>query len=334
MKENLKNLVSDAIKDIESVIKEADLLNVKSKYLGKKSELFNLMSSLKDKSVEEKKELGSLLNKIKIDLEKKIEEKLDSLNIKEISFDETLPVDESIGSLHPVTIVAKEVTDILSKMGFIIVGGPEMEKEYYNFNALNIPENHPARDMTDTYWLSNGDLLRTHTSPCQVRAIEKYGAPLRICAPGRVFRNEDIDASHENTFFQLEGMVIDENISISNLIYVMEGMLKEIFHKDIRVRLRSGFFPFVEPGFELDCSCMICDGDGCTTCKNSGWVELCPCGMVHPSVLEISGVDSNKYSGFAFGIGLTRLAMMKYKINDIRCLNQGDLRVLEKFNEE
>lgn len=334
MKENLKNLVSDAIKDIESVIKEADLLNIKSKYLGKKSELFNLMSSLKDKSVEEKKELGSLLNKIKIDLEKKIEEKLDSLNIKEISFDETLPVDESIGSLHPVTIVAKEVTDILSKMGFIIVGGPEMEKEYYNFNALNIPENHPARDMTDTYWLSNGDLLRTHTSPCQVRAIEKYGAPLRICAPGRVFRNEDIDASHENTFFQLEGMVIDENISISNLIYVMEGMLKEIFHKDIRVRLRSGFFPFVEPGFELDCSCMICDGDGCTTCKNSGWVELCPCGMVHPSVLEISGVDSNKYSGFAFGIGLTRLAMMKYKINDIRYLNQGDLRVLEKFNEE
>lgn len=334
MKENLKKLVSDAIKDIESVIKEADLLNVKSKYLGKKSELFNLMSSLKDKSVEEKKELGSLLNNIKIDLEKKIEEKLDSLNIKEISFDETLPVDESIGSLHPVTIVAKEVTDILSKMGFIIVGGPEMEKEYYNFNALNIPENHPARDMTDTYWLSNGDLLRTHTSPCQVRAIEKYGAPLRICAPGRVFRNEDIDASHENTFFQLEGMVIDENISISNLIYVMEGMLKEIFHKDIRVRLRSGFFPFVEPGFELDCSCMICDGDGCTTCKNSGWVELCPCGMVHPSVLEISGVDSNKYSGFAFGIGLTRLAMMKYKINDIRCLNQGDLRVLEKFNEE
>lgn len=334
MKENLKNLVSDAIKDIESVTKEADLLNVKSKYLGKKSELFNLMSSLKDKSVEEKKELGSLLNNIKIDLEKKIEEKLDSLNIKEISFDETLPVDESIGSLHPVTIVAKEVTDILSKMGFIIVGGPEMEKEYYNFNALNIPENHPARDMTDTYWLSNGDLLRTHTSPCQVRAIEKYGAPLRICAPGRVFRNEDIDASHENTFFQLEGMVIDENISISNLIYVMEGMLKEIFHKDIRVRLRSGFFPFVEPGFELDCSCMICDGDGCTTCKNSGWVELCPCGMVHPSVLEISGVDSNKYSGFAFGIGLTRLAMMKYKINDIRCLNQGDLRVLEKFNEE
>lgn len=334
MKENLKKLVSDAIKDIESVTKEADLLNVKSKYLGKKSELFNLMSSLKDKSVEEKKELGSLLNNIKIDLEKKIEEKLDSLNIKEISFDETLPVDESIGSLHPVTIVAKEVTDILSKMGFIIVGGPEMEKEYYNFNALNIPENHPARDMTDTYWLSNGDLLRTHTSPCQVRAIEKYGAPLRICAPGRVFRNEDIDASHENTFFQLEGMVIDENISISNLIYVMEGMLKEIFHKDIRVRLRSGFFPFVEPGFELDCSCMICDGDGCTTCKNSGWVELCPCGMVHPSVLEISGVDSNKYSGFAFGIGLTRLAMMKYKINDIRCLNQGDLRVLEKFNEE
>ncbi len=334
MKENLKKLVSDAIKDIESVIKEADLLNVKSKYLGKKSELFNLMSSLKDKSVEEKKELGSLLNNIKIDLEKKIEEKLDSLNIKEISFDETLPVDESIGSLHPVTIVAKEVTDILSKMGFIIVGGPEMEKEYYNFNALNIPENHPARDMTDTYWLSNGDLLRTHTSPCQVRAIEKYGAPLRICAPGRVFRNEDIDASHENTFFQLEGMVIDENISISNLIYVMEGMLKEIFHKDIRVRLRSGFFPFVEPGFELDCSCMICDGDGCTTCKNSGWVELCPCGMVHPSVLEISGVDSNKYSGFAFGIGLTRLAMMKYKINDIRYLNQGDLRVLEKFNEE
>lgn len=332
MQEQLKTIVSECIKEAEKCTKEAEILEIKAKYLGKKSELFSLLASLKDMSVEDKKKYGSLLNKIKQELEQKINDCLEKLNSKsKISFDPTLPIYEEHGSLHPITIVAKETTDILKRMGFTIVSGPEMEKEYYNFEALNIPNTHPARDMQDTYWLDNGLLLRTHTSPNQVRAMEKYGAPIKICAPGRCFRNEDLDASHENTFFQLEGMVIDENISISNLIYVMKGLLKEVFKQDVDVRLRPGFFPFVEPGFELDCSCLICHGKGCPTCKNSGWLELCPCGMIHPNVLEMSNIDTKKYTGFAFGLGLTRLAMMKYKIDDIRILNSGDLRFLKEF---
>ncbi len=333
MKEKLKKLVSDAITEINKTSKEADLLNVKSKYLGKKSELNNLMSSLKDMSSSEKKEYGSLFNQIKKELEAKINSRLDELNNQvKFNFDNTLPAHYSKGSLHPVTIVAKEVTDILKRMGFTVVVGPEMDDDYHNFVALNIPENHPARDMQDTYWLSNGKLLRGHTSTNQVRAMQNYGAPIRICAPGRCFRNEDLDACHENTFFQLEGMVIDKQVSINNLIYVMRELLKEVFKTDVQVRLRPGFFPFVEPGFELDCSCLICGGKGCPTCKNSGWLELCPCGMIHPNVLKEGGIDPNEYMGFAFGLGLTRLAMMKYKINDIRVLNSGDLRRLNEFD--
>jgi phenylalanyl-tRNA synthetase alpha chain len=292
------------------------------------------MSSLKDMTVEDKKKYGPLFNKIKNDLEALFTNYYENaINGEEkITFDPTIPADEKNGSLHPVTIVAKEITDILKNIGFMVLEGPEMESDYYNFVALNVPKNHPARDMQDTYWLDNGALLRTHTSPVQARAMEKYGAPIKMCVPGRVFRNEDLDASHENTFFQLEGMVIDKNISISNVIYVMKGMLREVFKQDVEVRLRPGFFPFVEPGFELDCSCTICNGKGCPTCKNSGWIELCPCGMVHPEVLKMSGVDPEEYTGFAFGLGLTRMAMMKYKISDIRGFNSGDLRFLDQFN--
>ena len=333
MKEELKTLVTIAINDINAWQKEADVLNVKAKYLGKKSEIAQLMVNLKKMSIDDKKTYGSLFNKIKNDLECKLNEKMAEINNKfNIEFDETLPPKDNFGSLHPITIVAKEVTDILKRMGFSILSGPEMETDYYNFEALNIPEVHPARDMQDTYWLDNGLLLRTHTSPVQVRAMEKYGAPIKICAPGRCFRNEDMDHSHETTFFQLEGMVIDKNVSISNLIYVMEGMLKEVFKTDLKVRLRPGFFPFVEPGFELDSSCIFCEGQGCPTCKGSGWIELCPCGMIHPNVLKMSGIDPDEYTGFAFGLGLTRLAMLKYKINDIRNLNAGDLRKLAEFN--
>ena len=309
-------------------------MNVKSKYLSKKSKIVELMASIKDMSSEDKKKYGPLFNNAKKELEQIINEKYESaINASAtISFDPTEPAKLKSGSLHPITIVGKEVTNILKNMGFMILSGPEMDSEYYNFEALNIPKTHPARDMQDTYWLDNGMLLRTQTSTIQIRGMQKYGAPIKLCAPGRCFRNEDLDASHENTFFQLEGMVVDENISISNLIYTMQGMLQEVFKKEIKVRLRPGFFPFTEPGFELDCSCAICDGKGCPTCKNSGWIELCPCGMVHPNVLKECGINPNKYSGFAFGLGLTRLAMMKYKINDIRVLNSGDLRYLEDFN--
>ena len=334
MKEQLEELIKNLQEEAKSIKNEAEYLNLKSKYLGKKSELISLMSTIKDMTVEEKKTNGPLFQKTKNEMESILNNRLAELDEEKnkIAFDDTIPVSKEIGSLHPVTIVAKEVTDILKRMGFTVVSGPEMESEYYNFIALNIPDTHPARDMQDTYWLDNGLLLRTHTSPNQVRSMEKYGAPIKICAPGRCFRNEDLDASHENTFFQVEGMVIDKNISISNLIFLMEGLLKEIFQADIKVRLRPGFFPFVEPGFELDCSCMICGGKGCPTCKNSGWIELCPCGMIHPNVLKMSNIDPEIYSGFAFGVGLTRLAMMKYKINDIRVLNSGDLRILKEFN--
>jgi phenylalanyl-tRNA synthetase alpha chain len=214
-------------------------------------------------------------------------------------------------------------------MGFIIADTPEVETEYYNFEALNIPKYHPARDMQDTYWLDNGMVLRTQTSAGQVRMMENMKPPIKIIIPGRCFRNEDIDASHENTFFQMEGIVIDENISVANLIYTMEAMLSNVFSRKINVRLRPGYFPFVEPGFELDIQCTICGGKGCPTCKQSGWLELLPCGMVHPNVLMYGNIDTEKYTGFAFGLGLTRLAMMKYNIPDIRVFNSGNLKVLK-----
>ena len=336
MQEKLDLLLEDARVKASEIKTEADYLNIKSMFLGKKSLLSEYMASIKDMSNEDKKIYGPLFNKVKKELEELFSQKLEEAenSSSSLDFDPTIPVNLDKGSLHPITIVGREVTDILKNMGFMILSGPEMDSEYYNFEALNIPKSHPARDMQDTYYLDNGMLLRTQTSALQIRGMKKYGAPLKACAPGRCFRNEDLDACHENTFFQLEGMVIDENISIPNLIYTMEGMLKEVFKKDVKVRLRPGYFPFTEPGFELDCSCTICDGKGCPTCKNSGWLELCPCGMIHPNVLKEGGIDSTKYSGFAFGLGLTRLAMMKYKINDIRVLNSGDLRYLEKFNVE
>lgn len=335
MKEKIEKLKIEALEEIKNLTKEADVLNCKAKYLGKKSELNDLLASLKDLPVLEKKVMGPLFNETKKELENAFNNKLTEINNQiNYNFDETLPVYPKTGSLHPVTLVAKEMTDILKRMGFTVVSGPEMEEEYYNFEALNIPKDHPARDMQDTYYLDNNKLLRTHTSPNQVRAMQKYGAPLKVCAPGRVFRNEDMDANHDTTFFQLEGMVIDKNISISNLVYVMRSLLSETFKKEIKVRLRPGFFPFTEPSFELDCSCLICGGKGCPTCKNSGWLEFCGCGMIHPNVLRESNIDPDVYTGFAFGFGITRLAMMKYKISDIRVLNSGDVRSLEEFEIE
>jgi phenylalanyl-tRNA synthetase alpha chain len=221
--------------------------------------------------------------------------------------------------------------ELFVSLGFAVMDGPEVETEYYNFDALNIPADHPARDMQDTFWLNDGRLLRTHTSPVQIRALEKLGPPLRMIAPGRVFRNEEVDPSHEHTFYQLEGMMVDRDVSVAHLIYFMKTLLSAIFHRDVRVRLRPGFFPFVEPGFELDIQCLICGGAGCAVCKHSGWVELLPCGLVNPAVLRYGGIDPELWSGFAFGLGLTRLAMMRYGIDDIRLFASGDLRFLRQF---
>lgn len=232
------------------------------------------------------------------------------------------------GHLHPITRVQREVEEVFASMGFIIEEGPEIATEFENFDSVNIPMNHPARDMQDTFWLENGQVLKTHTSALQNTLLKKHGPVFKAIFPGRCFRNESVDATHENTFFQVEGIMVGEDISIANLIFFLKNALTEVFKKDINVRLRPGFFAFVEPGFEFDISCVFCEGAGCGTCKGSGWIEFCGCGMIHPKVLEMGGVDPNKYQGFAFGFGLTRLAMMKYGISEIRHFNSGNLEFL------
>ncbi len=241
---------------------------------------------------------------------------------------------KSKGSLHPISLVLLEINKIFSELGFTIASGPEIETEFYNFDALNIPEHHPARDMWDTFWLkplNARKLLRTHTSPVQVRYMEKNKPPIRIIAPGKVFRHEATDATHEAQFYQLEGLVVGENISVANLKWTLETMFEKLFGKKTNIRLRPSYFPFVEPGFEMDMSCFKCEGKGCGTCKNTGWIEIGGSGLVHPKVLESSGIDSKKYSGFAFGYGVDRIAMLKYGIDDVRLLYQGDLRLVNQF---
>ena len=235
------------------------------------------------------------------------------------------------GSLHPLTQIQREIERLFTSLGFAVLDGPEVETEYHNFDALNIPGDHPARDMQDTFWVEGGFCLRTHTSPVQVRGLQTLQPPFKMIAPGRVFRNEEVDASHEHTFYQLEGMMIDRDVSVAHLIYFMKTLLGGIFQRDVTVRLRPGYFPFVEPGFELDIECLLCGGTGCAVCKQSGWVELLPCGLVHPNVLRLGGLDPTEWNGFAFGLGLTRLVMMRYGIEDIRQLQGGDLRFLRQF---
>ena len=316
----------------------ADALeNLRVEYLGKKGHVAALMSELR--FAEDKKAAGQLINDLKNEVTEAIERAAEELRAAAIAekvrsakkYNPTLKSREELGSYHPITLATREVEEIFISMGFTIENYDEIVDDYKCFEALNIPKHHPARDMQDTYYLDNGQLLKTHTSAAQNYIMKKYGAPLRAIFPGRCFRNESTDACHENTFFQMEGMMIDENISISNLIYFMKTMLSEVFQRDVKVRLRPGFFPFVEPGFELDINCEICGGDGCPSCKNSGWLELCPCGMIHPNVLKEGGIDTEKYSGFAFGLGLTRLAMMKYGVKDIRDFNSGNLKALSQF---
>ena len=320
----------------------ADAEKLRVEYLGKKGFVTELMSELKNVPNEQKKEAGQLINELKKTLSDEIVALLQKLIEKEEqamidsaeSYDDSLPSSFESGSYHPITLVQRELEEIFLSMGFNIEDYVEIVDDYHCFEALNIPKHHPARDMQDTYYLSTGQLLKTHTSAAQNAIMKKYGAPLRAIFPGRCFRNESTDACHENTFFQMEGIMIDKDISISNLIYFMKTMLSEVFKKDINVRLRPGFFPFVEPGFELDIECLICGGEGCPSCKNSGWLELCPCGMIHPNVLTAGGIDPEEYTGFAFGLGLTRLAMMKYGVKDIRTFNSGNIKALGQFKNK
>ena len=316
-----------------------ELESVRVDALGRKGPLAQAGKEMGKLAPEERSRIGKLLNAAKQNLEAALEAKKAQFAQAALAtrldsewLDVTLPAPgPRRGHLHPITRIQRELEELFSSLGFAVLDGPEVEDEYHNFDALNIPPDHPARDMQDTFWLDGGNLLRTHTSPVQVRGMERLGPPLRMIAPGRVFRNESVDASHEHTFYQLEGMMIDRDVSIAHLLYFMKTLLAAIFHREVTVRLRPGYFPFVEPGFELDIQCLICGGSGCPVCKQGGWVELLPCGMVNPNVLRMSGIDPEEWSGFAFGLGLTRLVMMRYAIDDIRQLQGGDLRFLEQF---
>ena len=335
----MQELLAGALGRIQQAATTEELEAVRVEVLGRKGVLAGLSKDMGKLSPEERAARGKLINSAREALEnawgsaKAAFEKiaLDS-RLDSEWLDLTIPAPgPRPGALHPITLIQWEIEDLFRSMGFTVLDGPEVETEYHNFDALNIPSDHPARDMQDTFWLGNGNLLRTHTSPVQVRGMETLRPPLRMIAPGRVFRNESVDASHEHTFYQVEGMMIDRNISVGNLIYFMKTLLTAVFGREVTVRLRPGYFPFVEPGFELDIRCLLCNGEGCPVCKQSGWVELLPCGLIHPRVLEMSGIDPNQWNGFAFGLGLTRLAMMRYAIDDIRWLQSGDLRFLSQF---
>ena len=329
--------------DLEGARSTPEVEQVRIRYLGRKGRITTLArnTDFSQMAPDRRRDFGRELNELKEFAEHQIARAMEAAKGRAQAaepttaadkLDLTLPgIEHSVGCLHPISLVQMELEDIFQGMGFMVLTGPEVETEYYNFDALNIPADHPARDMQDTFWLDNGMLLRTHTSANQVRVLEEFGAPLRAIFPGRCFRYEAMDASHENTFYQLEGLLVDRDISVANLIAVMKALLSEVFHRDVVVRLRPGFFPFVEPGFELDSQCLLCGGKGCSTCKGTGWLELIPCGLVHPRVLEYGRIDTDEFSGFAFGLGLTRLAMMKFGVPDIRLFNSGDVRFYEQF---
>ena len=335
----LQTLADRARQLIQQATDPEQLEKVRVEYLGRKGEIARISKQMGKVAAEERARLGRRLNTVKGSLEEMLEQRKREfqagvLEAKlESEWLDLTPPAPGVrpGSLHPVTQVLAEIESQFAAMGFSIESGPEVETEYNNFDALNIPSDHPARDMQDTFWVEGGNVLRTHTSPVQIRAMERLGPPLRIIAPGRVFRNEEVDASHEHTFYQLEGMMVDRDVSIGHLVYFMKTMLGGIFHRQVTVRLRPGYFPFVEPGFELDFHCLICDGAGCPVCKQSGWVEFVGCGLVHPNVLRMGGIDPEEWNGFAFGLGVTRLVMMRYGIDDIRLLQSGDLRFLKQF---
>lgn len=349
MDNKILSLKEKFVSELDKIDNLADIESIRVSYLGKKGSVTDLLKGMKELSNDERKAFGQKVNELKGLVNEKITEKTNELKEKEIQkeielmpeFDLSMPPVMDRGSYHPITLVQRECERIFKSMGFTVEDYSEIVTDYECFESLNIPKHHPARDMQDTYYLTNGQLLKSQTSAAQTAIYKKYrdalvndGVPIKAIFPGRCFRNEATDACHENTFFQMEGVMVDKNISISNLIYFMKTMLSEVFQKDIKVRLRPGFFPFVEPGFELDISCLICGGEGCPSCKHSGWLELCPCGMIHPEVLKAGGIDPDEYTGFAFGLGLTRLVMMKYGIKDIRDLNSGNLKTLSQFTDD
>jgi len=324
-----------AAADLES------LRSVETRLLGKKGVITELVKSVPTLPREQRPQAGKEFNAAKAEVEAAIAARRDALaasaravELQPSEFDPSEPGPAlPRGTLHPITIVQNQLVDLFTSMGFTWQDGPEVESEFFNFEALNIPADHPARDTQDTFWNEDGTLMRTHTSPVQVRTMRRFPPPLKVIVPGRCFRAETVDASHEHTFYQMEGLVVDRDISVAHLIYTMKTCLRHVLERDLEVRLRPGFFPFVEPGFELDVNCVFCHGQGCKVCKHSGWIEILPCGLVHPRVLLAGGIDPEEYGGFAFGMGLQRVVMLRYGIDDIRLFMGGDVRFLRQFDE-
>jgi len=341
-KVDLKILKIRASKEIKKAKDLKELDEIFKRYLGKKGEITQILRSLKNLPEKERKKKGKLANQIKQETEKAITIKKEKFQVSNFKLqdewlDVTVPGKKPVlGHLHPLTLVKRKTEEIFQAMGFSVVEGPEIENEWYNFDALNIPKDHPARDVWDTLWLCQKEvkgklLLRTHTSPVQIRYMEKNNPPLRIIVPGRIFRHEATDASHEINFYQLEGLMLGKEITAANFKAIIKEFFSRFFEKEVKIRLRPSYFPFTEPSFEVDISCLVCGGNGCKVCSGTGWVELMGAGMVHPNILKNSGLKPKNWQGFAFGIGLDRLVMMKYKINDIRLFYSGDLKFLEQF---
>jgi len=339
MEQHLQELRSQFLEQVRQAKNLNDLQKVENDYLGRKGSITLLLKGIKDLSVEDKKIVGKMANELKKESETVLSERARELESAQFSgldrefFDPSLPgAKVSLGRLHPLTKFIQEVEDTFLAMNFEVAEGPEIEDDYHNFTALNIPEDHPARDMQDTLWAKDIPyLLRTHTSPVQVRYMEANHPPIRIVCPGRVFRKDDVDATHSPMFHQFEGLMIDKSTNLSHLKGILTIALRRLIHPELELRFRSSFFPFVEPGMEVDVSCASCKGKGCSVCKHSGWIEMLGCGMVHPNVLKSVGLDPNVYQGFAFGAGVERLLMKKYAINDIRLFYENDPRFLEQF---
>lgn len=339
MKEKLNAIIDEALKQIEASDSLDKLNEIRVAYLGKKGELTNVLKSMKDVAPEDRPMVGQLVNEARTALEEKLDEKrtafekkLREEQIAKETIDVTLPAKKPLmGHRHPNTIALEEVERIFVGMGYEVVEGPEVEQDYYNFEALNIPANHPAKDEQDTFYITGDILLRTQTSPVQVREMEKGKLPIRMIAPGRVFRSDEVDATHSPSFHQIEGLVIDKNITFADLKGTLAEFARQLFGEDTKVKFRPHHFPFTEPSAEVDVSCFKCGGKGCRFCKGSGWIEILGCGMVHPKVLKMSGIDPNEYSGFAFGAGLERIALLKYEIDDMRLLYENDTRFLKQF---
>jgi len=340
METKINTLKNQALFEIEHATSHDALKAIEVKILGKKGVLTDILKGLKDVAPGERPKMGSLANLVKNEILAAIEKQKEHLSENYYTsleqtqwIDHTLPgkMHNTMGTLHPISTIQLKIEEIFKSMGFYILDGPDVETEYNNFTALNIPEHHPARDMQDTFWTTGSHVLRTHTSPVQIRGMKKLKPPFRAIAPGRVFRHEATDAAHDNTFYQIEGLMVDRNVSLSHLIFSMKTLIDQIMEQDSEVRLRPGYFPFVEPGFELDMKCKICGGNGCSVCKHVGWIEVLPCGLVHPNVLRAGGIDPSEFSGYAFGLGLDRLVMMKYGIHDIRYFHSGDLNFLKQF---